>query len=148
MKIILRQDVAKLGNIGEVVNVKDGYARNFLIPKGMAYYASPKAIRALEIEKKQYDLVQQKQREDAELTASRLADLQLTIPMQAGEGDKLFGSVTNQMIAQELELKGYTIDRRHIVIEEPIRALGTHEVKVKLHGDVVAPLKIWVISVE
>ncbi len=146
MKIILRQNVDKLGSIGDLVTVKDGYARNYLIPRQMAYFATPGAEKRLEIERRQYDKKMMRAKEQAELTASRLAELQISIPMAVGEEGKLFGSVTPQMIAQELEVRGFTIDRRTITIEEPIKSLGVFDVKVKLHPEVSGNLKIWVIS--
>jgi large subunit ribosomal protein L9 len=146
MKIILRETVESVGNVGEIVTVKNGYARNFLIPRGLAYYASPKAIRILDSEKKVYEAKMAKLKVEAELLAAKLAETQVSIAMQAGEEDRLFGSVTNVMIAQELATKGFTIDRRTIVIDEPIRKLGNYEVKVKLHPEVVALVKVWVTS--
>lgn len=148
MKIILRQNVETLGAIGEIVNVKSGYARNYLIPREMAYVASDGAIRALETEKKQYEVKMSKAKAHADVVAGQLAELQISIPMQVGEEGRLFGSVTAPMIAQELELRGYHVDRRLIMIEEPIKTLGIFDVKVKLHPEVVATLKIWVIGQE
>jgi large subunit ribosomal protein L9 len=148
MKIILRQDVENLGNIGEIVVVKPGYARNYLIPNQLAYVATDGAIRALETEKKQYEVRKAKARQQAEVVAAQLAELQITVSMQVGEEGRLFGSVTAPMIAQELELRGFSIDKRNIMIEEPIKTLGIFEVKVKLHSDLVAPLKVWVIGQE
>lgn len=146
MKVILRQEVEKLGAMGEVVTVKDGYARNFLIPRGMAYYAAPKALRLLEAEKKQYQSRMEKLKMEAELLSSKLSEVQITIPMQVGEEDRIFGSVTNQMIAQELADRGHNIDRRSIIMDEPIKSLGIFDVKVKLHPEVMATIKVWVIS--
>ncbi|MBD1207305.1 MAG: 50S ribosomal protein L9 [Ignavibacteria bacterium] len=146
MKIILRENVEHLGAVGEITNVRDGYARNFLIPRGLAYYASPKAIRVLEGEKKHYEARMSKLKTEAELIAARLADTQVSIAMQVGEEGRLFGSVTNQMIAQELADKGFSIDRRAIVLDEPIRSIGEFEVIIKLHTEVHAPLKVWVTS--
>ncbi len=146
MKVILRQEVDKLGTIGDVVTVKDGYARNFLIPRGYAYYASPKALRMIDAEKRQHSARMQKMKDSAEHLAMKLGDVQITIPMQVGEEDRLFGTVTNLMIAQELADRGFTIDRRHILIEEPIRSLGIFDVKIKLHPEVIATIKVWVIS--
>ena len=103
MKIILRQNVPNLGEIGEVVTVKSGYARNFLIPRQLAYVATDSAMRALETEKKQYAVKMEKAKQSAEVVAAQLADLQVSIPMQVGEEGRLFGSVTGQMIAQELD---------------------------------------------
>ncbi len=148
MKIILRQDVENLGAIGEIVTVKAGYARNFLIPNQLAYLATAGAIRTLETEKKQYEGKMAKARQAAERVAAQLADMQITIPMQVGEEGRLFGSVTAPMIAQELELRGFTVDRRNITIEDSIKTLGIFEVKVKLFADVIAPLKVWVIGQE
>lgn len=146
MKIILRQDVEKLGQIGEVINVKSGFARNFLLPRQLAYVASKGAVRALETEKKQYATKMEKAKQFAEGVAAQLSELQISLPMQVGEEGRLFGSVTSPMIAQELELRGYNIDRRNIIIDEPIKTLGIFDVKVKLHHDVIAPLKVWVIA--
>ena len=146
MKIILRENVEHLGTVGEIANVRDGYARNFLIPRGLAYYASPKAIRMLDSEKKHYKARMAKLKTEAELIAAKLADTQVSITMQVGEEGRLFGSVTNQMIAQELTDKGFNIDRRTIVRDEPIKSIGEFEVIVKLHPEVHAPLKVWVTS--
>ena len=148
MKIILRQDVENLGNIGEIVVVKPGYARNFLIPNQLAYVATDGAIRALETDKKQYEVRKAKARQQAEVVAAQLAELQITISMQVGEEGRIFGSVTAPMIAQELELRGFAVDKRNIIIDEPIKTLGIFEVKVKLHSDLTAPLKVWVIGQE
>ena len=148
MKLILRQDVPNLGDMGSIVSVKPGYARNFLIPRELAYYATPSALKAFEYEKKQYEKLQAIEKKDAEAIAGQLAELQISIPMKVGEEGKLYGSVTTQMIASELTLRGFEIDKRHILIEEPIRSLGVFDVKVKLHTDVTTNLKIWVINEE
>jgi large subunit ribosomal protein L9 len=146
MKIILRQNVENLGEIGEIVAVRPGYARNFLIPRQLAYVATPGALRALEVEKQQYLARMEKAKIHAEGIAQQLSDLQISIPMQVGEEGRLFGSVTPQMIAQELELRGFQIDRRTIMIDEPIKTLGIFDVKVKLHPEVAGTLKVWVIA--
>lgn len=146
MKIILRQDLDNLGSIGDVVEVKNGYGRNYLIPRQYAYYASPAAIQRIKFERKQYDKRQEEQKAVAESLAAKLAELQVSIPMKVGEEGKLFGAVTGQAIAEQMSLMGHNIDRRDIVIDEPIKSLGVFSVKVKLHKDVVAPLKVWVIS--
>jgi len=148
MKVILRQDVENLGKMGDIVEVHDGYARNYLIPRGLAYYASEGAIRRLEQEKRQYQRRLERERISAQELAAQLEQLVLSIPMRVGEEGRLFGSVTPQMIADELSLRGFTIDRRAIVLEEPIRSLGTFEVKIKLHPEVVATVKLWVTSAE
>jgi large subunit ribosomal protein L9 len=148
MKIILRQNIENLGKIGELVTVKDGYARNYLIPRSYAYYASEKAIKALEVEKKKYAKRIAKEKADAEIIAAKLSELQISIPMKVGEEGKLYGSVTSQMIAQELSIRGFEIDKRNIVIDESIKNLGVFDIKVRLHQEVITPLKIWVISEE
>ncbi len=148
MKVILRQDVEKLGKMGDIVRVSDGYARNYLIPRGLAYYASEAALRRLEEERRQYQRRMERERVSAQQVAERLEQVVLTIPMRVGEEGRLFGSVTPQMIADELQLHGFSIDRRAILIPEPIRSLGTFEVKVRLHPEVVATVKVWVTSAE
>lgn len=148
MEIILRQEVENLGEMGEVVKVKDGYARNYLIPKGMAYFASAAALKKLEREKVHYEKMMADKKEAAEKQAAKFDDLQVTIAMKVGEEGRLFGSVTPQMISQELEIMGHNIDRKDITIPEAIKSLGVFEVLVKLHRDVTAKLKVWVISNE
>ncbi len=145
MKVILRKDYETLGKIGEVVTVKDGYARNYLIPRSIAYRATTSSLRALEEEKKQHDRQEQKQFKDAEKLGVELEKLSVTIPMKVGEDDKLFGSVTSQMIADALKEKGFTVDKRTIELEEPIKTLGIFEVPVKLHSKVSAKAKVWVV---
>ncbi len=145
MKVILRQDFETLGKIGEVVNVKDGYARNYLIPRSIAYRATASSLRALEEENKQHGRQENKQLKVAEKLSVELEKLSVTIPMKVGEDDKLFGSVTSQMIADALKEKGFTIDKRTIELEEPIKTLGIFEVPVKLHSKVSARAKVWVV---
>ncbi len=148
MKVILRQNIDNLGKIGELVTVRNGYGRNYLIPRGLVYYASEKALKALEVEKKKYARRMAKEKSGAEIIASRLAEMQISIPMKVGEEGKLYGSVTSQMVASELAARGIEVDRRHITIEENIKNLGVFDVKIKLHPEVVCPMKIWVISEE
>lgn len=148
MKVILRENIPQLGNVGDIVEVRDGYARNYLIPRELAYYASPSALKRIEFERKHYERKQQRLRDQAELTATQLAELQISIPMRVGEEGKLFGSVTPRMIAEELALRGYQIDHRSIVIEEPIKTLGIYEVRIRMFQDIVATLKIWVVGQE
>jgi large subunit ribosomal protein L9 len=145
MKVILRQDFEQLGKLGDVVEVKDGYARNYLIPRKIAYHATPSAIRILEEEKKQYARKLEKQKTGSEKLAAELEKISLTIQMKVGEDDKLFGSVTSQMIADGLQEKGITLDKRWIELEEPIKALGIYEVPVKLPGGVMAKVEVWVV---
>lgn len=146
MNVILRQDVSNLGSMGEIVKVKDGYARNYLIPREMAYYASDSATRKLESEKKQYYKRQAIEKAQADDIAAKLSELQVSISMKVGEEGRLFGSVTPQMVADELKLRGYDIDKRNVVIEDPIKSLGVFDVKAKLHPEVTTNIKVWVIS--
>lgn len=148
MKVILRKDVAKLGNIGDVVNVKTGYARNYLIPRNLAYFANEAAMKKLEIEKKHYALVFAQEKSNAEALSEKLSELQISIPMKVGEEGKLYGSVTPQMIAEELLVHKIKIDRRNIIMDEAIKSLGVFDIKVKLHKDVTSTLKVWVTSEE
>lgn len=145
MKVILRQDFEALGKIGEVVDVKDGYARNFLFPRGIAYAALKGNIRALEEEKKSVEKRNQQELKAAEEFAAVLEPVSVTIPVQVGEEDKIFGTVTTQMIADALKEKGHEIDKRKIEIEEPIKALGIYGVSLKLHPSVSAKIKVWVV---
>lgn len=145
MKVILRKDFETLGKIGDVVAVKDGYARNYLLPRQIAYRATTSSLRALEEEKKQHERQEQKQLKDAEKVGSELEKISITIAMKVGEDDKLFGSVTSQMIADALKEKGFTVDKRTIELEEPIKTLGIFEVPVKLHTKISAKAKVWVV---
>ncbi len=145
MKVILRKEHEKLGQVGTVVDVKDGFARNYLIPKGIAYAASEGSMRALEEEKKQAERRQSKERKSNEHLAAELEKLSLTLKMNVGEDEKLFGSVTAQMIADELKTKGFDFDKRIIDLEEPIKALGIYNVSVKLPQNVTGKVKVWVV---
>jgi large subunit ribosomal protein L9 len=145
MKIILRQDYTNLGKEGETVEVKDGYARNFLIPKRIAYPATKGNLRTLEEEKKQHVNREAKALKHAQKLAAELEKVSITIPMKVGEDEKLFGSVTSQMIADVLSEKGIALDKRIIEMEEPIKALGIYTVNVLLHAGVTGKLKVWVV---
>jgi large subunit ribosomal protein L9 len=146
MKVILRQDYEALGHIGDVVEVKDGYARNYLLPRNIAYQATEGSLRALEEEKHQYERRQEKEKKSANTLGVTLSSASVTLKMKVGEEDKLFGSVTSQMIAEQLEAQGITIDKRSIELDEPIKALGMYEVSVKLHPKVTSTLKVWVVA--
>ena len=145
MKVILRKNYDQLGKIGDLVEVKDGYARNFLLPRQIAYIATKGNIRALEEEKQQLAKKEVKELEAAKETAVELENVSITIPVKVGEEDKIFGSVTSQMIADALKDKNYDIDKRKIDLEEPIKALGIYSVNIKLHNDVNAVVKTWVV---
>jgi large subunit ribosomal protein L9 len=145
MKIILRQDYEKLGKIGDVVEVKDGYARNYLIPRKIGFLANAGNLRKLDEEKKQHTTNQTRALQHAKKMASELEKISVTLKVKVGEDEKLFGSVTSQMIADALIEKGLTIDKRIIELDEPIKALGIYTVNIKLHTDVAGKVKIWVV---
>lgn len=146
MQVILKEEVKSLGHAGEVVNVKDGYARNFLIPKGIAVEANPKNVKALEQERKKIQDFVKKQRAKAEELASSISSASIVIKAKSGEDDKLFGSVTAADIADALKKEGIEIDKRKILLDEPIKRLGDYTVNIKLYTDVAAQLNIQVIS--
>lgn len=148
MKVILRKDLDKLGKTGDVVTVKDGFARNYLLPRELAYFAKESAMKRIEIERKQQLKVSERAKIAAQELAEKITDLQVSISMKVGEESKLYGSVTNQMIASQMLQMGYNVDKRHIVIEEPIKTLGIFDVKVKLLPDVSSNIKVWVIAEE
>ena len=145
MKVILRKNYDQLGKIGDLVEVKNGYARNFLLPRQIAYIATKGNIRALEEEKQQLAKKEVKELEAAKVLATELENVSITIPVKVGEEDKIFGSVTSQMISDALKEKSYEVDKRKIDLEEPIKALGIYSVNVKLHNDVTAVVKKWVV---
>ena len=144
MKIILRKDVATLGDAGEVVSVKNGYANNYLIPQGYAIRATDGTIKALETEKKQQARKIELQRKNARDLATKLEQMPIKVLAKAGESGKLFGTVTASDIAEALRQQGVEIDRRKITIEAPIKLLGKYEADVKLFLDVTARLSIEV----
>ncbi|MCH8325691.1 MAG: 50S ribosomal protein L9 [Bacteroidetes bacterium] len=145
MKVILRKDLETLGKVGEIVNVKDGYARNYLIPKKIAYTALKGNIRALEEEKKSLNIKINQELTAAETLSVELEKVSVTIPIQVGEEEKIFGSVTTQMISDALKEKGFDIDKRKIEMGDQIKALGIYELNVKLHPSVSTNVKVWVV---
>jgi large subunit ribosomal protein L9 len=146
MKIILRQNHEKLGAIGEVVSVKDGYARNYLIPRGVAYEATQGNLQQLEEEKKMAARRTDRDKKNAEALAAEIEKISLTIKMKVGEEEKLFGSVTSQQIAELLAEKNITLDKRSIELEEPLKALGIFEVPIKLTAGVTSKIKVWIVK--
>lgn len=145
MKVILRENFNALGKIGDIVDVKDGYARNFLIPKNIVYVATDGNLKALEEEKKRFGQKIQKEQKSAEKLSVELEKISVSIPVQVGEEDKIFGTVTTQMISEALSEKGFEIDKRKIEIEEQIKTLGIYNVLVKLHPDINTKVKVWVV---
>ncbi|MCS7164213.1 MAG: 50S ribosomal protein L9 [Thermodesulfovibrio sp.] len=146
MRIILKEDVQGLGKAGQIVNVKDGYARNYLLPKGLALIADEKNLKLLEYQKRKIEEEAKKKRQDAESIAERLSTLELKIQAKAGEDQKLFGSITSKDIAEALQKEGFSVDKKQINILEPIKRLGEYEVEVKLLQNVTARLKVVVVS--
>lgn len=146
MQVILRENVKDLGHIGDLVNVKEGYARNFLIPKGFAVEANPKNIKALEHEKRKIHELAKKAKASAEELALKVSGATVTIKAKAGEEDKLFGSVTAMDIADALKKEGMEIDRKKIVLDEPIKRLGNYTINVKIHSDVSAQLNVQIVK--
>ena len=146
MKVILKEDVPDLGSVGEIVNVKDGYARNYLIPQSLAVQASTKNIHQLEHQKKLIEAHKSRVKKDAHVMAEDIEKISCTIPMLVGEQDKLFGSVTSKDIEEALAQEGINISRKRIILEEPIKSLGVYTVDVRLHTEVTAKLKVWVVA--
>jgi large subunit ribosomal protein L9 len=144
MEVILREDVKSLGRAGELVKVKPGYARNFLLPQGLAFEATEGNRKRIEAESKSRNARQAQERSEAEAQAARLSAVSITLTRKAGEGDRLFGSITAQDIADALAAKGQAVDKRKIELEHPIKTIGEHTVPVQLHHDVVAQVKITV----
>lgn len=150
MKVILRQNIESIGKMGEVVTVKDGYARNYLLPRGMAYLANKGNVQVLDQERRSLQVKLNRELKKAEDIAAELEKHEnaVTIAMQVGEEDKLFGTVTKEMIAEKLTEKGFSIDKRKIEIDEPIKVLGIYTVSAKLHTEVSAKIKVWVVRQE
>jgi large subunit ribosomal protein L9 len=146
MKVILKQNVDSLGKAGEAVKVADGYARNYLIPKGLAVEASNWSLKALENEKKQIMKKLETERKKAEVIIERLAGVALSLTRRVGEQDKLFGSVTTKDIEQSLQELGIEIDRKMIILEEPIKTPGEFLAKIKLQPGVTTEIKVTVIG--
>ncbi|NUM80858.1 50S ribosomal protein L9 [bacterium] len=146
MKVILRDNVDNLGQAGELVDVKPGFARNYLVPKGLAlvYNKSNQAI--YENEKKMIAAKVAREKKGAEELAAKLEAASVTIAVSVGEDDKLFGSVTSQDIANNLAEQGLQVDKRRIILDEPIKALGLYTVDAKLHSEVIAKIKVWVVK--
>ena len=145
MKIILKKDVDKLGSAGEIVDAKPGYARNYLIPQGMAVMASKANMKVYEQERAAEQRRLRKEIEEAQELANKLNKVSLTATVQVGEEDKVFGAITNQDIAELLAEKGFDIDRRKILLDEPLKSLGVFDVPIKVHSDVEAQVKVWIV---
>jgi large subunit ribosomal protein L9 len=151
MKVILRQDVDKLGETGEVVTVKPGFARNYLLPRGFAFEATSANLKAIELERSRGEAKTKREFLEARRRASKLEGMSLTFHAKAGEESKLFGSITTADIADRLNSEqglDFEVDRRSIELEEPIKSLGVFSVAVRLHPEVKPEVKVWVIKAE
>ena len=148
MRLILTEDVPSLGNAGEIVNVKNGFGRNFLLPQNKALIADTKSVKALEHAKFLADHKLKKLKGEVQVLAEKLSALTITLAHKVGEGDKLFGSVTTIEIEKSLKEKGFTIDRKKILLDKPIKELGEFKVPVKLHPEVTTDLKVEVVKAD
>jgi large subunit ribosomal protein L9 len=146
MQVILKEDVEHLGKSGELVTVRPGYGRNYLIPQGLAVLATEKNVARLEHEKRIISARNARLLKDAQAVAEKLGSIEVAIQRQAGEEDKIFGSVTTRDIEEALREKGLPIDRKKIVLADPIRTLGVYTLDVKLTRDVVGKIKVWVVA--
>ena len=146
MKVILKKDFESLGVSGTIVEVKSGYARNFLFPQGIGVIANKKNMRIYQEEQKRKEFQENKEKRQAEELAKKLDNISLTATVKVGEEDKVFGSVTSQDIATLLKEKGYEIDKRKIELDDPIKVLGVYSVVIKLHSEVEAKIRLWVVK--
>ena len=146
MEVILRDHVEKLGQRGEIVKVSDGYARNYLLPRKLALPATAGNKKHVERERKIMETREAEDKSQAEAIASRLSTIDITIARRVGDTEQLYGSVTGADIAEFLKTKGFEIDRRKLILPEPIKTIGEHDVPLKLHRDVTAPLKVKVVK--
>jgi large subunit ribosomal protein L9 len=146
MEVILRQDVADLGRAGEIVTVKEGYGRNYLIPRGLAYAASAGNKARIANEAKRRGHIAATEKASAEQLATALATADLTFTAKVGEGDRLFGSITSADIAARLGELGYAVDKRIIDLPEPIKLIGVYKVPIRLHHDVRPEVRVWVVK--
>lgn len=146
MEIILQESISTLGKAGDVVKVADGYARNYLLPRGLALVADKKNLTNLERQRSRIMARAAKLRDEHEALAAQLQAMELLVAVKVGEGDRLYGSVTAMDIAEAISAKGYPVDKRKIQIKEPIKVLGEHDVEIRLATDVAATVKIKVVS--
>ena len=146
MKIILREDIDALGRKGETVVVKDGYARNYLLPKKLAILFSTGNLELIQQEKEKLKVQLMKEKDDAEELAKKLSAVSCTISKKVGEGDTLYGSVTAAEIAEVLKNEGFEIEKKNLIIEEPIKKPGIYKIGVKIHAEVTGTFKVWVVK--
>lgn len=146
MEVILRHAVENLGKPGDVVKVKNGFARNYLLPHNLAYEATPGNLKRIQQERERLEAAENQRRGSAQEVATKLEQVSLTFSARVGEEGKLFGSVTAADIAQQLEQQGFRIEKRQIDLHEPIKSLGVYRVPVRLHADVKPEIRVWVIK--
>jgi large subunit ribosomal protein L9 len=146
MEVILRQTVENLGNPGDVVKVKNGFARNYLLPRGLAYEATPGNLKRIQQEKDRLEAAENARKMTAQELAAKLEQVSLTFSARVGEEGKLFGSVTSTDIAHQLEAQGFHLEKRQIDLHEPIKALGVYRVPIRLHAEVKPEIRVWVIK--
>ncbi|MDD4939568.1 MAG: 50S ribosomal protein L9 [Candidatus Omnitrophica bacterium] len=146
MEVILSKDVDRIGKAGQIVKVKDGYARNFLFPNGLAVTANSESLKKLELERQKKALQSEKEKKQAQEISDKLSRISLTIPVLTHEQEKLYASITAQDLSAGLKDEGFEIDKDSFVLDEPIKALGIYEVPVKLHPDVLAKIKVWIVK--
>jgi len=146
VKVILLKDIDNLGSVGDELKVKDGYARNFLLPQNFAVEATKGTVQLVEKKKKEKQTRENKIKNECTAIAEKIAAVSCTIPVEAGEEDKIFGSVTSEMIMDVLKVEGIEFDKRKIVMDEVIKKLGVYNLDVKLHPEVTAQLKVWVVK--
>jgi len=148
MEVILQEDVTHLGHIGEIVKVRDGYARNYLFPRGLAVLANKRNVRELEHQQRVVEEKRKRVAATAQEVADRMAKVELLFTARAGEGGKLFGSITNQDIEKELREKGFDVDRRRIKLDEPIKSVGDHKVTVTLAAGVPCEISVQIAALD
>jgi large subunit ribosomal protein L9 len=146
MEVILRQSIENLGSPGDVVNVKPGYARNYLLPRGLAYEATPGNLKRIAAERHRLEAAENSRRDTAKDLAQRIESVSLTFSARVGEEGKLFGSITAADIAHQLEAQGVQVEKRQVDLHEPIRTLGVFQVPIRLHADVRPEVRVWVIK--
>jgi large subunit ribosomal protein L9 len=146
MEVILRQAIENLGNPGDVVTVKPGYARNYLLPRGLAYEATPGNLKRIAAERQRLEAAESNRRDAAKELAKRIEEVSLTFSARVGEEGKLFGSITATDIANQLEAQGVQVEKRQIDLHEPIKTLGVFRIPVRLHADVRPEVRVWVIK--
>lgn len=148
MEVILKQKVDRLGEAFEIVNVKNGYAENFLIPKKLAVFATASAKSRIEYEKKLFAVREEKNLKNAEILSEKLKDVSVTIPVKVDDNEHLYGSVSSQMVVDSLKKEGYNINKKDVVIKETIKSLGVYPVEIAIRSGVSTEIKVWVVKEE